>query len=167
LPLFFEVGNSGGGAQHCGQMPAGRRTPCADSVAIEPELVGVCPQPPHSRLAVLDLRGEDRLLAQSIVDARNRIPMRRQLECAIAFGTRSATRPEGAGMNPDNDGQESCPLGRAIQVQKEVLRSCLPIHDAPLHLKAGRQRSGSVAPNACARRYGYDHQQDHSLRLHI
>ncbi len=64
-------------AEQGDQVPARRGTPDADAIGIDAVLIRVRPQPADRRLAVLDLGGEDRVLAEPIVDARDRVAVAR------------------------------------------------------------------------------------------
>src|SRR5262249_41245467 len=58
-----------GRAQQRHQVPAGRPAPHADALGVEVVLPAICPQEAEGRLAILDLRGEDRLVAEAVFDA--------------------------------------------------------------------------------------------------
>src|SRR5262249_55436363 len=53
-------------------------TPDTDMIAIQPILLGLGPQPADRRLAILDLRGELRMLTEPVIDAGHRKSLRHQ-----------------------------------------------------------------------------------------
>jgi len=60
-------------AEHRDQVPARRSSPRAEPVRVKLVLVCIAPQPSNRRFAVLNLRREDRILTQAIVERRKRV----------------------------------------------------------------------------------------------
>ena len=75
-----EVPDEARGADHGGEMPAGRCAPDRHTVRVETVLPRMGPEPAHRGLAILDLGGEDRVLAQAVVDGRERVALVEVLE---------------------------------------------------------------------------------------
>ncbi len=73
--LALEIKGAPGGAQERDQVPTGRRSPDADAFRVQVVRLCVRPQPADGRLAVLDLRGEDGVLAQPVVDGGHRVSL--------------------------------------------------------------------------------------------
>ena len=107
--------------------PGGRRpsAPDADVVGIEVVLGGVGPQPADRRLAVFDLRGEDGVLAEAVVDAGHGVALGGQrhggavlLAAGPATPRRESRRPPAAGPRPfrADTGQGGSARGRPRRI---------------------------------------------------
>ncbi len=74
-PLLLEFRNPARSAQEGNQMAAGRSAPHAEVFRIETVLLRVRAEPANGGLAVLDLSGKDRVLAEPVVDAGHRVAL--------------------------------------------------------------------------------------------
>ena len=106
--------------------------PDADVAGIEVVLLGICPQPANGCLAVLDLGGEEGVLAQSVIDARHGVALADQRDRRATF--LAAGRPT-APVDPDDDGQGVICLGGQIQVElvagvsaSDILQVAVDLH---------------------------------------
>ena len=95
-------------------MTARRSAPDADVVGIEAVFLGVGAQPADGCLAVLDLGGEDGVLAEAVVDARRRVALGDQRDRRAAV---LAAAIPAASVNPDDDGQGMVRLGGQVEVE--------------------------------------------------
>ena len=100
-------------AEHCGQVPARRTSPGGEAIRIDPVFGGVRPEPADSRFAVLDLSGENGVLAQPIVDRGDRETLCEVFQRHPLF---LAAHPESATVDV-NDQRQIRAVLRQIQVQ--------------------------------------------------
>ena len=100
-------------------------------------LLGVGPQPADRGLAVLDLRGEDGVLAEPVVDAGHGVALGGQRQGGATF---LAARPPCPAVNPDDHRQPAFGLFGQIEVQSVPRVAVGDVREVPQRLDARRQR---------------------------
>ena len=96
-------------------MRAGRRSPQPDAVAIQTVLVGHVAHPAKCRLDVLDLRREDGLLTEPVIDADHREPPFGEMPREVGAQAPVSKTPRAA-VQPDDHGSTHGDRVRKIQV---------------------------------------------------
>ena len=143
VPAFaLQLLHVAAGAQQGDEVAAGRGSPDADVVRVEVVLLRLGPQPADRRLAVLDLGGEHRMLAQPVVDAGHRVALADERHGGAAI---LAAGLPGPAMNPDDQGQLALGLLRQVKVEPMPLVTVLDVREIPQDLDAFRE-SGRRRP---------------------
>ena len=96
-------------------MRAGRRSPQPDAIAIQTVLVGHVAHPAKRRLDVLDLRREDGLLTEPVIDADHREAPFGEMPREVGAQAPVSKTPRAA-VQPDDHGPTHGDRVRKIQV---------------------------------------------------
>ena len=135
LVANVELLHTAAGAQQCDEVAARRATPCAEVVAVEFVLRGVCTQPADGRFAILNLGRENRLATQPVADARDGIAA---LQLSDGPDLLLASRRPTAAVNPDDERQRPIRFLRQIKIQQQSLFANARIFQIALDLDARR-----------------------------